>query len=122
MNALKGVVILMSVAIAILMSLIIYGLYQKSQDADFKFFNLGGKDKPPAAVLPNAPVSGALQDGATSVGNINLNLPKGARVISATASGTKLIVIIATDGKTANQVWVVDLASGKVLSRVNTGP
>jgi len=124
MNALKGAVIVMSVLIAILMTLMVYGLYQKSQNPDFKFFNLSGADKTPPQAVPQVPVSGDLGRTTTSVpafGNIALDLPQGTAIISATPSGTQLVIVTASDGVHADQVWMVDMASGKVLGHVNTG-
>lgn len=125
MSALKSVVILMGVAIAILMTLTIYGLYQKSQDPDFKFFDLSGKTTAVSQSMPSAPVSGGpdlVSSTATPFGDVTLDLPPGARIVSATTSGTRLTIVVATDATLANQVWVVDLGTGKILGRVKTGP
>lgn len=129
MHALKGVVILMTVAIAVLMTLIVYGMYQKSQDPSFKFFNMGGGDsKVLATTAPHgvsAPVSG-LEETATPrvqpFGDITLPLPQGAHIASATVSGGLLIVTVAGGSEPAGQIWVVDLASGQVLGRVKAQP
>jgi len=124
MNALKGVVIIMSVLIAILMTLMAYGLYQKSQNPDFKFFNYSGSEKAPSEVMPEAPVSGSLETAPmpnTAFGDITLDLPKGASIVSASPSGAQLIIITASDGVRADQVWMLDTTSGKVLGRVYAG-
>ena len=118
MSALKSAVILMGVAIAVLMTLTIYGLYQKSQDPDFKFFDLSGNGKTATQSMPSAPVSGT----STAFGDVTLDLPAGARIVSATTSAQRLTVIVATDGTLANQIWVVDLGTGQILGRVKTGP
>ena len=125
MKAVKGAIILMTLAIATLITLIIYGLYQKSQNPDFKFFNLSGVVPVTSEVIPSAPVSGPASSTSTTpvtaFGNIQLDLPEGASIVSATPSGTQLIVITSKDGSKGDQVWVLDLATGKVLSRINTG-
>ncbi|MBL4748102.1 MAG: hypothetical protein JKY17_04820 [Magnetovibrio sp.] len=124
MNALKGVVILMSLLIATIMAMMAYGLYQKSQNPDFKFFNLGTTDKAPAKIIPQAPVSGGLQglsNAPVAFDDITLNLPKGARIISATPAGTQIIIITARDGVRADQVWVLDTTLGKILGSVRAG-
>ncbi|PHS79455.1 MAG: hypothetical protein COB59_01835 [Rhodospirillaceae bacterium] len=120
MNALKGIIIIMTLAIATLMTLIVYGLYQKSQNADFKFFDFSDNESTTSEVMPSAPVSGTSVP-VTAFGNIQLDLPAGASIVSATPSGTQLIVITSSDGTKGDQVWVLDLATGKVLSRINTG-
>lgn len=129
MQALKGVVILMTLTIAVLMTLIVYGMYQKSQNPDFKFFDLGGSDTaapaaPAAAVTATAPVSGLAEAPTTALrafGDITLPLGANARIVSATVTGNRLVVITsAPSGEQmgGDQVWVVDMASGKVLGRV----
>lgn len=124
MQALKGIVIIMSVAIAVLMTLIIYGMYRKSQDPDFKFFDLGGGDKPQGAMVA-PPIAGVPDLPAAArqpFGDINLGLPHGARVVSAQAAGGHLVIVVAQDGATADTVVVVDLTTGQVLGRVKTTP
>lgn len=134
MQALKGVVILMTVTIAVLMTLIVYGMYQKSQDPDFKFFDLGGGDQSAAApqiapqITPDAtpdvtPPTGAAVPTARAFGDITLPLPAGARITAATVSGDRLVIVVAGEAQTGEtqtgeQVWVVDLATGQVLGRV----
>lgn len=121
MQALKGVVILMTLAIAVLMTLIVYGMYQKSQDPDFKFFDLGGKndtspvmtDSTPSAPTANAPTAAPVR----AFGDIHLNLPAGAAIASASVNGDRLVVIVAT-ASGHNEVWVVELRTGAVLGRV----
>lgn len=125
MSALKSAVILMGVAIAVLMTLTIYGLYQKSQDPDFKFFDISGNGKTAQQSMPNAPVSGSparMPGTSTAFGDVTLDLPAGARIVSATTSAQRLTVIVATDGTRANQIWVIDLGTGQILGRVKTGP
>ena len=125
MNALKGVVILMSLLIAVLMTMMAYGLYQKSQNSDFKFFNFNDTPQAPAENIPSAPVSGALkrptQGLKASFGDVTLDLPPGASIVSATPSGQQLVIITANDGIRADQVWMLDLTSGKILGRVHAG-
>ena len=127
MQALKGVVIIMSLAIAVLMTLIVYGMYQKSQNPDFKFFDLGGDEPetvtatPPLAGAPDTPVQPSQVIG-QAFGNVSLGLPSGARVVSAQASGGRLVIVVARSGETADTVIVVDLGTGQVLGRVKTSP
>lgn len=124
MQALKGVVILMTLTIAVLMTLILYGMYQKSQNPDFKFFDLGGGDQPaavaqsavgevPATPLATPSSERAASSRARAFGDLTLPLAPGARITSATVSGERLIVVV-----DEAQVWVVDLANGQVLGRV----
>lgn len=129
----KGLVIVMSFFIAVLMGLMIYGFYQKSQNPNYKMFR---SDNTPQAQVDAMPASGndsgsdakqaaPVQAGptaATEFGDIDLALPQTARVISARAKQDRLILVIARNGETADLVVIVDLHSGKVLGRVKTTP
>ena len=128
MHALKGVVIIMTLTIAVLMTLIVYGMYQKSQDPSFKFFDLSGDDESVSAspAAPQAIPQGMPQiSGNTNnraFGDITLPLPAGARITSTTLSGDRLVIVVSGGANTSDQVWVVDLASGQVIGRVKTQP
>lgn len=125
MQALKGVVILMTVVIAVLMTLIVYGMYQKSQDPSFKFFDLSG-DKPSAvATQPTTGVSPTemptVADAQTTLrafGDVSLELPTGAQIVSTSVAGSRLIIVVAGPIPGGQQVWVVDIATGQVLGRI----
>lgn len=136
MTAIKGVVFFMGFLIVTLMGLIIYGFYQKSQNPDFKFF---ADNTPPTVTtshlandssldahikaMPPAVSSGAAPiHPAHSFGEVSLDLPGTARVISVQASGSRLVMTIARDGQNADLVAVVDMSTGKVLGRVKTTP
>lgn len=132
MGAVKGVVIFMGLLIVTLMGLIIYGFYQKSQNPDFKFF---ADDDAPTQVVqstpspapksqdkPTAPPIGTNALSVTSFGEVSLDLPGTARVMSASASANRLIMVIARDGQNADLVAVIDMNTGKVLGRVKTSP
>jgi hypothetical protein len=129
MQALKGVVILMTVTIAVLMTLIVYGMYQKSQDPEFKFFDLSGGEKPAATTNNTSAEAGAdtpaaappvLNPTTRAFGDITLALPAGARITSATVSGERLVIVVNNEPQGHEQVWVVDLTTGQVLGRVKT--
>lgn len=128
MNVLKGIVFLMTLAIAVLITLIVYGLYQKSQNPDFKFFDLSGGDTPATDGVPSAPLAEqpptkhsaatpAPQHAPTAFGDIELDLPKGARIAQASLSGPTMVVIIDM-GDGHREVWVVNLSTNTVLGRI----
>jgi hypothetical protein len=125
MQALKGVVILMTVVIAVLMTLIVYGMYQKSQDPSFKFFDLSG-DKPsatapqPQGETSTGDIPAVLSTPSTprAFGDVALNLPAGAQIVSTQVSGDRLIVVVAGPIVGGQQVWVVDINSGQIVGRV----
>jgi hypothetical protein len=128
MKALKGVVIIMTLTIAVLMTLIAYGMYQKSQDPNFKFFDLGtGNKTAPASQTvingPMVPISGTqAPTERLAFGDVTLDLPPGSQITSATVSGEKLVVIVREPSAQNQSIWVVDLATGQVLGRVKTQP
>lgn len=129
----KGLVIVMSFFIAVLMGMMIYGFYQKSQNPNYKMFRSdntplaqvdampASKDDSGAEAKQAAPVQ-ASPTAAPEFGDIDLALPHTARVISARAKQDRLVLIIARNGETADLVVIVDLHSGKVLGRVKTTP
>jgi len=125
MSALKSIVIVMSIAIAILMTMMAYGLYQKSQNPDFKFFNLSRSSKSSPDNIPSAPISGGNSAAQTPnlkvFGEISLGLPQGSTIVSAKPFGVQLTIVIATDGIHADQVWMVDLRTGKILGQIKVG-
>lgn len=128
MKALKGVVIIMTLTIAVLMTLIAYGMYQKSQDPNFKFFDLGHEnitapDAEAAMNRPTPPISGMpLPTKPHAFGDISLNLTPGSLITSATISGERLVIIVKEPTAQNQSVWVVDLTTGQVLGRVKTEP
>ncbi|HEY9164158.1 MAG TPA: hypothetical protein VIN57_06075 [Magnetovibrio sp.] len=121
MQALKGVVILMTVVIAVLMTLIVYGMYQKSQDPSFKFFDLSGNKPSVAAPQPATSEMPAVTDGQTAqraFGDVSLDLPTGAQIVSTSVADNRLIIVVAGPIPGGQQVWVVDIATGQVLGRI----
>lgn len=124
MQALKGVVIIMTLTIAVLMTLIVYGMYQKSQNPDFKFFEFGGSDQavtePQVGAEPMAstvPATSRLGNATRAFGDISLPLAANARIVSATVAGDRLVIV--SSGPQGDQVWVVNMATGQVLGRVS---
>ena len=140
MHALKGVVMIMTLTIAVLMTLIVYGMYQKSQDPSFKFFDLSGDEESvstspptPQAMPQTVPQVMPQMTGNTNTptpntpstrafGDIIVPLPTGARITSTTLSGDRLVIVVSGDAQVGDQVWDIDLASGQVIGRVKTQP
>ena len=125
----KALVIVMSFLIAVLMGLIIWGFYQKSQNPNYKMFRADDTpvvqaDATPEPALDTTPLTQptAQQVVGMSFGEVSLDLPDTARVISAQATQNRLVLVIARDGARADLVAVVDMISGKVLGRVKTTP
>jgi len=123
----KALVIVMSFLIAVLMGLIIWGFYQKSQNPNYKMFRADDtpvvqSDATPTAKPTIDTMASTRSIAGASFGEVSLDLPDTARVISAQATENRLILVIARDGERADLVAVVDMDSGTVLGRVKTGP
>jgi len=112
----KALVIVMSFLIAVLMGLIIYGFYQKSQNPNYKMFRA---DDTPIAQTDATPAQPDLRQG---FGRVALDLTDAARIVSAQATGDRLVLVIARNGENPDLVVVMDMVSGKVLGRVKTAP
>ena len=126
MAALKSLVIIMGILIVFLFGLLVYGIYQKLQNPDFSFFSDSGTVQSQTSTPTNgsgAPASamGSSEDAAR-FGEISLDLPQGAKVVSANALGGKLVIVIARDGVNADLVAVIDLNTGQILGQVKTQP
>ncbi|MBF0247504.1 MAG: hypothetical protein HQL36_05465 [Alphaproteobacteria bacterium] len=124
MAAIKALVIGLGMLIVLAMTVLGYGLYQKSQNPDFKFFDLSGKSAAPvsdAASDEPAPPSVTATPG-RAFGEVSLDLPEAARVISASANANRLVLVIARDGQNPDLVAVVDMTTGAVLGRVKARP
>ena len=112
MTGLKILVGVMTFCIVAMIVLIAYGLYQKSLNPNYRMF---GSDAT-AVSSPSEPS----QTSVTGFGEISLDLPATARIVSTQTDGTRLVLVIARDGQNADLAAVIDLNSGKVLGRVKT--
>ena len=67
--------------------------------------------RPATEARPAAPIAGALRP------QVEVPLPAGARLLSSTLTGDRLVATVQlADG--GQGVWIVDLASGRILSVV----
>ena len=111
----KALVAVMSFLIAVVVSMMIYGFYQKSLDPDYKMF----RDNATPLRQSSPTVSTAPQ---LRLEDIALNLPASARITSTEASRDRLLLLIARDGERTDLVVIVDLNSGQVVRRIATSP
>jgi hypothetical protein len=71
----------------------------------------GGEASPPAA--------SSLTTAPGGFGTIDVPLPARCRVASATPSGDRLVLQLAGNAEECRQIMVLDLASGRLLGRLN---
>lgn len=121
MNAIKGLVIGMSILIVVLTTVIGYGLYQKATNPDFAFFTKPtAKTEEPAIPQPTslapAPVANAPLTNAQLV--FGERLISGAAIVSSQVDGGRLLLTIASAGKVADHVVIIDIATGTTLGTI----
>ena len=97
--------------------LLIFGLYQRASDPDFKFFS-ENSDKP-AQISPAANPTPRLNTNLPV--NISIPLPKGERIKEIEASGNRIIVHITNQAK-QDQIMVLDAETGAVIRRLRFDP
>ncbi|MBC8268788.1 MAG: hypothetical protein H8E36_08575 [Rhodospirillaceae bacterium] len=124
MQALKGLVVGLTILIIVAMTVIAYGLYRKADDPDFKFFSLGGDKAPEEATQPAIVPSPAAQPGALpkAFGEVMLSLPEGCVIASVTGDGTRMFLKIGPAGDTCERVIIVDATSGALLGTLKVAP
>jgi hypothetical protein len=94
-------------------SLLAYGLYQRGNDPDFKFFKTASEmsvkaGSQPVKLAPRIPKLPA---------NISIPLAKGTWVSAIESSGSNIIVHITNEAK-RDQLLILDVNTGAVLSRI----
>ncbi|MFQ5764478.1 MAG: hypothetical protein ACE5GT_06080 [Rhodospirillales bacterium] len=114
MQLLKSLVIGMGVLILVGLALLAYGIVQKTRDPGSRLFA-----PPPAAPAPPAATGPA--PAARAFGDVNLRLPEGCAIETVLPDGDRLYLTIGPTGPCA-RVVVVDVARGRVLGTVKTGP
>lgn len=113
MQLLKSLVIGMGVLILVGLALLAYGIVQKTRDPGWRMVS-----PPPAQPAPAA--SGAAP-AARAFGDVNLRLPEGCAIEALRPDGERLYLTIGPAGPCA-RVVVVDVARGRVLGTIKTGP
>ena len=97
--------------------LLIFGLYQRASDPDFKFFS-ENSDKP-AQISSAANPTPRLNTNLPV--NISIPLPTGERIKEIEASGNRIIVHITNQAK-QDQIMVLDAETGAVIRRLRFDP
>ena len=105
MGALKSLVVGLGILIFLGMTLLAWGVYKKSTDADFRLFGA-------------APAADA---GARPFGDVALSLPAGCSIVEVRPQGQRLYLRIGPAGACA-RIVVVDAVRGTVLGTIRGAP
>ncbi|NQU57608.1 MAG: hypothetical protein HQ513_10260 [Rhodospirillales bacterium] len=124
MQALKGLVVGLTILIVVAMTVIAYGLYRKADEPDFKFFSFGGEETRQDAAQPAALPSPASNPAAPpkAFGDVMLSLPAGCSILSVSGDGARIFLKIGPGGGTCESVIVVDATSGALLGTLKVSP
>ncbi|MCW9035172.1 MAG: hypothetical protein OQK35_07395 [Alphaproteobacteria bacterium] len=120
MNALKGLVIGMGLLIVAGMALLVWGLYQKAQNPDFKFFDLTGDGKTKIEFATTAPTPPIAQNNESlqDFGRKTIPLEAGDKLISVTPASQRLVLHIKkTSGQ--HELVIVNMFTGDILGTLN---
>ena len=118
MQMLKSLVIGLGGLILLVMTLLVYGIYQKANDPEWRMFSS------PSA--PGRPAGGPL----TPFGELDLKLPEGCVIGRITPDGNRAYIKIRPDGAKrgtsmggpCNRIVVIDVVRGLVLGTIKPGP
>lgn len=129
MQALKGLVIGLGLTIALVVGVMVWGLFKKSEDPDFKMFTFSSaeKDAEPArqAADTSRPTPPAPTGPVPAWGTISLNLPAGCAIVDMESRPGRLFVRSAATGPTVSgcaRVTLIDPNTGRILGTVVGGP
>jgi hypothetical protein len=123
MQGLKVLVAMLTILIVIAMTIIAYGMYRKSDDPDFKFFELGGDSMAPHKTQPSAlsKPTGHMKNGVptpTVFGEIMLSLPTGCNISTVSGDGFRIFFKVGPAEPKCERVIVMDAANGVLLGTI----
>ena len=127
MNALKVLVTFLTILIVIAVTVIVYGMYRKSGDPDFKFFDLGGTNsaqdttQQPALGAPSQDMKAGAKTPKT-FGNIMLSLPAGCNISTVSGDGYRIFLKVGPTGPICERVIVINASSGALLGTLRFSP
>lgn len=127
MKALKVLVTVLTILIVIAVTVIVYGMYRKSVDPDFKFFELGGNNtaQDRTQQLDSDTISGSVMERSSSqkaFGEIMLSLPAGCNISTVTGDGYRIFLKVGPIGPKCERVIVVNATSGTLLGTLKVAP
>lgn len=106
MQLVKSIVIGLAILIVLAVGLLAYGLYQKSQNPEWRLFSSAPAPSPGAAAKP--------------FGVLNLDLPEGCFIASVRPDGNRTYLEIGPSGA-CNRIVVIDITTGVVLGTIKPG-
>jgi len=120
MQALKVLVTILTILIVVAVTVIAYGMYRKSGDPNFKFFELSGNSTAPDSTqLPDfSPPTKSVKSGANtpkSFGEIMLYVPTGCNISTVSGDGYRIFLKVGPTGPKCERVIVIDATSGALL-------
>ena len=120
MQALKVLVTMLTILIVIVMTVIAYGMYRKSGDPNFKFFELGGNSTAPdtTQLVAFGPPRGSIKAGVFSpkaFGEIMLSLPRGCNISTVSGDGYRIFLKVGPTEPKCERVMVIDASNGALL-------
>jgi len=127
MVALKTLVVVMGILIVLGIGVLGYGMYQKAQNPDFRFFTAEKEALPPAAPAPQvAPTPQMVptlvpREPLRPFGDIAVTVPEGCEIVDMKPFRRLLHLRIGSD-RACSRVIVVDLRRGKVLGTISVEP
>tara|TARA_B100000674_G_C37501347_1_gene760537 strand:- start:222 stop:596 length:375 start_codon:yes stop_codon:yes gene_type:complete len=120
MNALKALVAVLTLLIIVAVSVIAYGMFQKIDDPDFKFFELSG-DKQSESVHSSMHTS--VPDSVRALtpgifGEIMISIPTGCNISTITGDGLRIFIKIGPTNLRCERVIVLDSNNGDLLGTI----
>lgn len=129
MQALKGLVIGLGLIIVLGMGLLVWGLYKKSEDPDFKMFDLSkvieeAKEPAPTLGAPLAPAAQPMSapTSAEPWGNVALHLPQGCTIAEMAFDQGRLFLRSSPKGAPVGgctRVTIIDPATGTIIGTIS---
>ena len=123
MQALKVLVAMLTILIVIVMTIIAYGMYRKSSNPNFKFFELGGDSTAESMTQPSAlpEPTGGMNAGAPTpkaFGEIMLSLPTGCNISTVSGDSFRIFFKVGPAEPKCERVIIMDAASGALLGTI----
>lgn len=118
MQALKTLVAGLGLLIVVGSGVLIWGLYQKATDPDFKMFSFGaGAPDPAAPPRPSAPAAAPSGAADRPFADVDLGLPATCEIADMQVAAGRLFLRIG-GGPACERIVAVDAADGRVLGTI----
>ena len=127
MQALKVLVTILTLLIIVAITVIAYGMYRKSVDPDFRFFELSN-NKPALSDTQMPPLSATSEDinnkifTPNSFGEVILSLPSGCNIATVNVNGYRLFLKIGPSGHKCERIIIINSTNGAILGTIKTSP